>query len=628
MTQSFTSISDHALVADDTTTFHQVRSSTLTRVSRWSLILITVVTAAASLQVKWSLAKEFSWQCDEIPMFRRFTGAGAYVTNEAEAVRYKPSLYHARCGAIRSLRPPSSQSTIHTSTGFWVNLTTQLFGVSPLAARLMPMFWSMVAIVVAGLAGYWLTKSVIAGSVAAMVVCVSPHAIIFGAQARGYAESMALSPLLIISIEWLRRRPLSRRRALFVAMVAIQLSLTVYTAWVYWTLPILVLSVLMLPKNSISTKNTKRSNSYMLLITFILVGFMCLYTLGRWKSLFFSASHMGVPVHGIRDFVDFSTATLSQMFGHGYLLFLPFLLLGIFTHRQSSDAWWLVALALSAAVAMLFVLLNGSAGYPRNFGLWLVPLAVLVGLGFHRGLVNIQRIVPTNIVALGVPILLAIISILAFPRTSAQAHAAIYPDWGGMVQRLNDTPETVGPRWVARCLTNHWQIDWYQPISKLDRILAIPEGKTIEVLAGFQYDLQHQEISYQQDNKQKAIVPRPIPPFLASIAATDIRGVAVRRWVGVKEEISNLQDSDPEKKVFMTIKANSQLMHRAMLRIETLGPTILRNVVFFAHSQTAGGAIATLITTEDIAARLAHLLQTEHFKRLTIQVFTLTPLEG
>ncbi len=628
MTQSLTNISDHTLASGNATTIRRMRSVSISSISRWSLVIITIITAAASLQTKWSLAKEFSWQCDEIPMFRRFTAAGAHVTNESEVAAYQPSVYHARTGAIRSLRSPSSISAIHTTTGFWVNLSTQLFGVSAFSARLMPMFWSMVAIVVAGVAGYWLTNRVVVGCVAAIIVSLSPHAIIYGAQARGYAEAMALAPLLIMTMEWLRRRPHSRVRALLVVMVAIPLSLTVYTAWVYWTLPVLALSVLIFPMYVRSKEDAQRLRSVMLSITFCLISFMCFYTMDRWRSLSFTASHMGVPIHSLQGFGVFVTHSLSHLFGQGYVFYLPLLLIGMLTHRKSSNSWWLYGLAISGALMLLLMLLNGSAGYPRNFGLWVVLMAVLIGVGFDRLMTSAQRFVNSNIMALATPIILGFVSILAFPRASAQAHDAIFPDWGGMVQRIDKEPENFGPRWIARCLANHWQIDWYQPHATIDRILAVPLGETIEVVAGFQYDKRHQEISYQSDIKQSAILPCPIPSYLKSHPATDIRGVPVRRWVGVKEGVSGLEAFDSENPVFLAISIESQAMNHVMLRMETLGKSMLRDVVFFAQSQPVNRKVSTLIAPKHIAARIALLLHADESNLLTIHAFALTPLEN
>ncbi len=629
MTQSVISTSNHSLASVEVKPIGQTWSGAISTISRWSFIIIASITAVSSMQVKWSLAKEFSWQCDEIPMFRRTTGAGAHVTNEAEAAVYQPSLYHARSGALRSLRAPTTISAIHTTTGFWVNMTTQLFGVSPLAARLMPMFWSMIAIAVAGVAGYWFTKRVEVGSVAAIIVSLSPHAIVYGAQARGYAEAMALAPLLIMAIEWLRRHPHSKLRALLVVIVAIHLSLTVYTAWVYWTLPVLILGVFILPKRVTSKVDEKRLRSVMLLVTCGLIGFMSLYTIDRWPSLSFTASNMGVPVHSTHDFMVFVTDALTHLLGVTYIILIPLFLVGVMTHRRSCDPWWLKALAVSGALMLLFMVLNGSAGYPRNFGLWVVLIAVLVGVGFAKTLAATQRIIHPNAAALGAPIILAVASIMAFPHARAQAHDAIYPDWGGMVQRINEKPQTFGPRWIARCMANHWQIEWYQPHETIDRLLAVPLGETVEIVVGFQYDKQHGEISYQPDTEQAAIVPRPIPPFLANVSASDIRGVPVRRWVGVREVISSLDDTDPEKTVFLAISTDGSAISHVMGCIDNLGQSILHDVVFFAQSRSLNGNVVTLIAPASLATRIAHVLQLDiSLEPLTLHAFTLTPIKG
>ncbi len=627
MTQSLTNVASPTLMSAGTTQYRRSQTMALATVSRWSLIIITTITAIASLQTKWSLASEFSWQCDEIPMFRRFTAAGAHVTNEAEAAGYKTSFYHARCGVMRSLRSPSSISAVHTTTGFWANLSTQLFGVSAFSARLVPMFWSMAAIAVAGFAGYWLTKRVMVGCVAAIIVSLSPHAIMYGAQARGYAEAMALAPLLVLAMEWLRRRPRSKWRAVLVVMVALQLSMTIYSAWVYWAFPILVISALVLPKYATSKDDAQKLKSVMLIITFCVIGLMCIYTMSRWRSLSFTASHMGVPIQSFQNFLGFMASVLSHLFGQGYLLYIPLIVWGTASYRKSHEAWWLQGLVASAALMLMLMLLNGSAGYPRNFGLWIVLLAVLAGVGADRLMATAQRAVHVNIVSIGTPVLLAMVSITAFPWASAQAHDEILPDWGGMVQRIDKEPETNGPRWFARCMANHWQIDWYQPHASIDRILAVPTGETFELVTGFQYDNKYQEISYQEDIMQSAILPSPVPSYLASVPATDIRGIPIRRWVGVKEELLSLGGRDSETPVFLAISIDSQAMSHVMLRIETLGQSVLREVVFFAQSHAENQTVMTLIAPRYLVARIAQLLHADASKLLTIHAYVLSPIE-
>ena len=212
------------------------------------LILATVAIVALSCHLRWYLASTTSWQCDEIPLLVRFTGLCGHVTNDQEAREFKPGYYTFYMGALRSLRAPRFIAAIHTTTGFWVNLSIHLFGVTPAAGRLIPFIWSIAAIA-AAVWGTWLVaRSIPAACIAAFLVALSPHAVAYAAQARGYAEAMALAPVLLITLEYYRRRPDGWFRATAVMICAIQLSLTVFTMWIYWVAPTLLLAIFVLPR--------------------------------------------------------------------------------------------------------------------------------------------------------------------------------------------------------------------------------------------------------------------------------------------------------------------------------------------------------------------------------------------
>ena len=208
------------------------------------LVLAAVAIVALSCHLRWSIASGTLWQHDEIPVLVRSTGLCGHVTNEREAREFRPGYYSFYMGALRSLRAPH-----HTTTGFWVNLTTHLFGVTPFAGRLIPLIWSIVAIVAAVWGSWLVTRNIAAACIAASLVAFSPHAVAYAAQARGYAEAMALAPVLLIALDYYRRRPDGWFRALVVLICAMQLSLTVLTLWVYWVAPSLLLSIVVLPRS-------------------------------------------------------------------------------------------------------------------------------------------------------------------------------------------------------------------------------------------------------------------------------------------------------------------------------------------------------------------------------------------
>ena len=218
--------------------------------TRWFALLVGVTLIAAGLgaHLRYSLAHSLPWQCDEVTLLLRFTGLCGNVANESEAESFEPSYYSFYMGALRSLGAPTS--ALHTTTGFWVNLTVHLFGVTPVAGRVGPLLWSMVSMAAAGW-GAWLVwhrfptganhrlktgatpegdlgdgssglasgpptwQGVPAACLAIWAVALSPCATIYAAQARGYSEAIALAPLLLIALEYFRRKPDSFQMASF-----------------------------------------------------------------------------------------------------------------------------------------------------------------------------------------------------------------------------------------------------------------------------------------------------------------------------------------------------------------------------------------------------------------------------
>ena len=144
-----------------------VRARRSSALLRWHaadvpVVLTTLVVVALSCQMRWTTVTTTLWQCDEIPLLVRFTGLCGHVTDERSAGDFEPSLYTFRTGVVRSLSAPRPMAAIHTTTGFWANLTLHLFGVNPTAGRLAPLVWSIVAILVAAWGGWMVGHGVFA----------------------------------------------------------------------------------------------------------------------------------------------------------------------------------------------------------------------------------------------------------------------------------------------------------------------------------------------------------------------------------------------------------------------------------------------------------------------------------
>ncbi|UCE61855.1 MAG: hypothetical protein JSU63_08965, partial [Phycisphaerales bacterium] len=59
--------------------FHEVRQEAKTgkriRAIAWiPLVSVTLIVVAVAVDMRWSLAKSLTWQCDEVPLLMRFTG--------------------------------------------------------------------------------------------------------------------------------------------------------------------------------------------------------------------------------------------------------------------------------------------------------------------------------------------------------------------------------------------------------------------------------------------------------------------------------------------------------------------------------------------------------------------------
>ena len=89
------------------------------RVVALPIVIVTALVVIASCGLRWELARDTLWQCDEIPLLVRFTGLCGLATNEAEAAAFEPTRWSLYNGALRSVHVPKYPSALHTTTGFW-----------------------------------------------------------------------------------------------------------------------------------------------------------------------------------------------------------------------------------------------------------------------------------------------------------------------------------------------------------------------------------------------------------------------------------------------------------------------------------------------------------------------------
>ncbi len=529
------------------------RSTTSVRTARIALILITLAVVAGAMQWRWSIASTKTWQCDEIPLLVRFTGACGYVTCESEAREFTPSFYSWYRGALRAVRPPQQVAALHTTTNFWVNLTTHLFGVTPLAARVVPLMWSAIAIVIAAWAAWLIVRTWSAACVAAVLCALSPHGIAYAAEARGYAEAMALAPLLLITLELYRRRPDRRWVALIVLACAIQAALTVYTIWVYWVFPLLLAATWMLPRRETNAATRRTLRTVLLLILCAVCLAMLIFTIQRWALLRTSASQMGIALSSAADAWWFVTDVATHIMVRPVVM-VALIPVGVYALWISKVRWWAAPLAAGILLPLAMALANGSAGYARNLGYLVVPCAALAACGadtLFRGASRRMAARPVGIVTATAALLLTVWTITDLP---ARARAIYMPDWGDGVSIVDSEPERIGPRWFCPSLANHWQIDWYRSRRDLGRFLSVPIGGTIEVVLGSQIGERGGKIIYQVDPSDGSVRQLPVPKYIAREPIAMARsGVDVRRCRAMRLAVDEVRVLQPYQPIFLLV---------------------------------------------------------------------------
>ncbi len=590
-------------------------------------VLILLAVTALTANLRWSLASTLPWQGDEVPLLVRFTGLCGQATTEAEAAGFTPSFYSFRMGALRSLRAPRYPSTLHTSTGFWTNLTLHLFGYSPGAGRAGQFFWSLVAIVAVGWAAWMARRSVAAACAAAWMVALSPMGVAYAAQARGYAEALALTPLLLIALEYLRRKPDSWRRGLIAYWCALQLSMTIYTMWVYWVLPLLGLGILLFPRMTVDRERRRVTRAVVLVLALGLGSFMVIYTADRWRQLSYAASNFGISCNGLGQMAWFLGRLSRQLLPAPAGLAL-FALLGIVVLWRSSLRWWAWAAAVGAAAPLIFAFVNGSPGYVRNLIYLLAPTAILFGLGVDAALRMAARRL-RSLVVTGVAAAAAVgASTWAYAGLEYRTRNILLPDWGAVTMALDREPRPVGPRWLCGCLANHWTINWYGKPREVEAFFRMPAGGSLEVVMGAQFNEHGAPSVYRVDPIRGGIRAEPLPPYLAAVAPYEVRGgVELRRWQGTKRKAEPFASWAPTAPVFIIVRLDRGLSSGHWDRFVKDEAVHASGVVTFKALFVRGGALQSMIAPAEALESILESIQARFaLKSTDLQLFALTPL--
>lgn len=564
------------------------------RIGWCTLFGITFAVIAMTWFLRFSIAASTPWQCDEIPLLVRFTGLCGYVANEQEAQTFTPSYYSAYMGALRSLKSSTFYATFHTTTSFWTNLTVHLFGVNPLSGRVVPLLWSFVAVIAVGWGGFLVSRSWVAACVAMCIVGLSPHAIVYGAQARGYAETVALAPLLLVSMELLRRRPDCWLRALAVMVVALCLSLTVYTTWMFWALPTLLIG-LGLHRTIHDSQERQAARTAFTLLAVGLIAFMTIFTIDRWTHLAKQSTITGASIDGLASAWRFIRSCGVHLFFEPISVVM-LAAIGTVVVWRTKLRWWVLAIAAGVVTPAIFSVANGSAGFLRTFGYLIGPTAILFGVGADRlWRTLMHRFAPRTVTVAALALLLGV-SGWAYAGAETRARTILLPDWGKVAMWLDREPETVGPKWFCHDLANHWQIEWYRPRMDYDAFMDVEPGDTIEVLMGAQYDERGRATVFRHDPVKVAIPQDPLPAFLAAVGPDRVQsGIELRRWVGRRWGRGHTAYLGPDAPMFLLFHDNQSIPNDALHKFLIETQARRRGLVSFKVVRGRDGLIRSLI---------------------------------
>ncbi|MBI4717921.1 MAG: hypothetical protein HY763_08975 [Planctomycetes bacterium] len=569
----------------------------------WVGVTLLVVAYAGAVRV--SLARSLPWQGDEIPLLVRFTGLCGRVTNQSEASVFRPTLYTFRTGAVRALRAPTTVAALHTTTNFWTNLSVHLLGVSPFGGRVFPLLWSLLGVAAAAWAAWLVARTTPAACVAGLFVALSPAGTAYAAQARGYSEALALGLGLLVALELLRPRPRSYARAAFVLVVVLQSALTVYTMWVYWVLPAMLVSTCALPARR-DDAGGRVLRARLVVITGLAVAVMAVFTMGRWASLSLTAREMGESLTTGADVLRFLGGAARELLpAPAWIAALA--LVGVANLARSPVRWWRWLFVAAVLVPTCFALARGSAGYVRNFVHLIGPMAVLVGTGAGALLAWVDggRTGFRQTAALAVLVVGAIWSARGL---EARAREVLPPDWGQAVLALQAEPEVDGPRWFLPCLANHWQINWYRAPRDDAALLDIPASRSIEIVLGATRDAAGVSTAFAEDPEWPSVRQIPLPAFLASVPATARSDVELRRWRGVRIGTEDLARVSPEAIVCALAldRSDSTAAWRGFLQSVRSEP---RSILTFKGIGTSRGFLRSLVCTGAAARRVDAALQ-------------------
>ncbi|MCH8146848.1 MAG: hypothetical protein IH987_02505 [Planctomycetes bacterium] len=521
------------------------------RIVALPIVIVTALVVLASCGLRVELARDTLWQCDEIPLLVRFTGLCGLATNEAEAAAFQPTRWSLYNGALRSVHIPKYPSALHTTTGFWTNLTMHLFGATPFAGRVAPLFFSMAAILLSAWAAWLATRSVVGTCLAAWFIALSPHHVFYGAQARAYAEALALVPLLLVLLEYYRRRPDRWPRAVAVAVCAIWLSLTVYTAWIFCVLPVLVVSACVLPKYVEIRSLRPAARTGLVVIAVALLGIMTVFTVDRMHLLTYTAENFGTDLSNLQDVWHWLTRLVADL-APAPAGMLVLVLIGAAALRRSHVGWWTWPIAAAVIAPLAWTIARGSPGFSRNLGYLIGPMAIVFAIGGCKFIHWVTARTHIALVTATVAAAFVGVSATAYARLDQQTRAMMLPDWGALTRSLDREPETIGPRWLAPCLANHWQINWYRQPVGVDTFLGIPRGGRIEVVMGASLDRFGRPRIFRQNPTGVGIFEEDLPDYLRAVSPIENHsGIEVRRWVGTRVESQPILSIDPNAPVFV-----------------------------------------------------------------------------
>jgi len=601
-----------------------VASDRARRLAYVPLGAVTVFLVVLFGHARWYRASTLTMQCDELPLLTRFTGLCGYATNEVEARAFTPTLFTLRTGAIRSFRVLNGAFSVHTTTGFWTNLSLYLFGYSPASVRAGPLFWSFVCMAAVGWAAWFATHHVAPVCVAVAIVATSPFSIAYAAQVRGYSEAMALTPLLLVSWEYLRLQPDSWPRAALAMLVAALAALTVYTMWVFWVFPGLVLAVWLMPRYIACPAQRRTARTVLVQMLVAMVAFITVYTAVRYKALFF-ASDYGERFAGFSDALRWASTVVSDFFTFPALC-IPLAIAGLIGLWRSKLRWWCGIVAAGVVAPIVLALVNGSPGYTRNLCHLVPVVALLGGVGAGMFVDAAQRRLSPVLVGLTTALVLLLAATAGYCATNRTATTILWPDWGAIVQRFERIPETAGPRWICPCLANHWQIDWYAERKQPEALVTVPPGATIEVVMGAQLE-RTGPIVFRNNPYEGGIRPEPLPPYLLAVEPSEISaGISIRRWVATRTEPQRLDHPVLPKPVFLAMSLKQKPSVGAWREFLTAGNAYEADVVAFNLDVIANGFVQTMMVPSDkVETVLDSLSRFIGVDRNDLRVFALEP---